>query len=70
LELEGTLGTVLGLQFFVIQRGPGTQSGLRDGKLLSDPWGWVEWGRGSKIRLSEHRGGKGALYASMGLSEL
>lgn len=36
LKLEGALGTVLWLHFFVIQGGPGTQSGLRDSKLLRD----------------------------------
>lgn len=61
LELEGTLGTVLRLQFFVIQRGPGTQSGLRDGKLLSNTCGTARLGSAN---------GEGALYAPMGLSEL
>lgn len=61
LELEGTLGTVLWLQFFVIQGGPGTQSGLRDSKLLSDTWRearsgsvspWVGKGHSTPIRAS------------------
>lgn len=42
LQLDDVLGAVLGVHLLVVQRGPGAQCGLCDGKLRSDPC-WGQW---------------------------
>lgn len=39
LSLDDVLRAVLGVKLLVVQRGPGAQCGLCDGKLFGDPWG-------------------------------
>lgn len=62
LQLDHVLGDVLGVQLLVIQRRPGTQCGLCDGKLLSNPYGgqWDPAQRG-------HGGGGGCAQCQDGL---
>lgn len=54
LELDSVLGAAVGVQLLIVQRRPGAQSGLGDGKLLSNAWGTVRW-----AHWGHRRGGQG-----------
>lgn len=63
LELEHVLRAVLEVKLLVVQRGPGTQRGLCDRKLLGNPCGG--W-RNSQTSSAGTRRGAGAFSTRMG----